>query len=121
MYTDDSKNAEINLSISCNVEKVVTVSPDSVILNGSADQPLKNVVKIVAEEKYPFKIISARSDKGENIRFKLEEVKNSNNHEYLLTVENMRKEKGRYADAVYLETDSNVKKEIKIRVFGNIL
>ncbi len=79
------------------------------------------MVRIVTEEKYPFKIVSARSDKGENISFKLEEVKDSKRPEYILTVENTKKEKGRYSDAVYLQTDSNVKKEIKIRVFGNVL
>ncbi len=79
------------------------------------------MVRIVAEEKYPFKIVSAKSDKGENISFKLEEVKDSKKPEYVLTVENTKKEKGRYSDTLYLQTDSKVKKEIKIRVFGNVL
>jgi len=37
-----------------------------------------------------------------------------------LTVENLKKVGGRYSDTIYLKTDSKIKPEIKIRVYGNI-
>jgi len=38
-----------------------------------------------------------------------------------LIVENLKKGKGHYYDTIYLKTDSKIKPEIKIRVYGNIL
>jgi len=39
----------------------------------------------------------------------------------VLTVENLKKEIGRYNDVIYLETDSNLRPVIPIYVVGNIL
>ena len=41
--------------------------------------------------------------------------------EYVLTVENLKKTKGRYVDTIKFKTDSKIRPEIKIYVIGNIL
>jgi hypothetical protein len=38
-----------------------------------------------------------------------------------LIVENLKKAGGYYLDTIYLKTDSKIRPEIKIRVYGNIL
>jgi len=78
-------------------------------------------VKIIPEEKYPFKIVGDRTIHNQNFHYKLEEVKRSTKTEYVLTVENLKKEKGRYSDTIKLKTDSKIRPEIRIRVYGNIL
>ena len=76
---------------------------------------------IIPEEKYPFKIVEAVANIGENINYKLEEIKKSKRSEYLLTVKNLKKTKGRYFDVIILKTTSKIRPEIKIKVYGNIL
>jgi len=51
----------------------------------------------------------------------LKEVRISEREAYILIVENLKKRQGRYRDTIYLKTDSKIKPEIKIRVYGNIL
>ncbi len=56
-----------------------------------------------------------------NIRFTLEEAKPPRGAGYILTVENLKKEKGRYYDMISLKTDSKIKPLIKINVYGQIM
>ncbi len=78
-------------------------------------------VKIIPEAKYPFKIEEVRALKGKDIRFELKPLKEQGQAGYELIVENLKKTKGRYSDAIILKTDSKVKPEIKIHVHGDIL
>jgi len=77
-------------------------------------------VKIIPLKKYPFKIESVHVTGQNNIRYALEEVKRSNVLFYELTVENLKKKKGRYYEIISLKTNSDIKPLIKISVIGNI-
>lgn len=61
-----------------------------------------------------------KAKKGEYLTYKIEETKSFQGVKYLLTITNVRKEKGRYHDVLFLKTDSKLKPEIKISVYGNI-
>jgi hypothetical protein len=78
-------------------------------------------VKIIPEEKYSFKMVGDRTVRKKYIRYKLKEAKRSERTEYVLTVANLKKEKGRYFETIKLKTDSKIRPEIRIRVYGNIL
>ena len=118
--TNDQKNPKLNLTVFGMVEKFVTIIPKNVILRGFVGDQLKTTVKIIPEEKYPFKIIESKAINGKNIRFKLEEHKLSKEMEYVLTVENLKKDKGRYSDNISLKTDSEIRPLIRISVNGSI-
>ncbi len=90
-------------------------------MRGAAGKGLTGSLTIIPEEKHPFKIVEAVANIGENINYKLEEIKESKRSEYLLTVENLKKTKGRYFDVIILKTTSKIRPEIKIKVYGNIL
>ena len=90
-------------------------------MRGAAGKRLSGSVTIIPEEKYPFKIVEAAAKIGEDIIYKLEEITRSKRSEYLLTVENLKKTKGRYFDVIILKTTSKIQPEIKINVYGNIL
>ncbi|MCP4110869.1 MAG: hypothetical protein GY749_35960 [Desulfobacteraceae bacterium] len=77
---------------------------------------MKQTLTIVPEKKFPFKILGTRAKKGQNISYKLDEVKKADKTEYILTVENLKKDKGRYHDTIFLKTDSKVRPEIDIPV-----
>ena len=109
------------LTIMGNVEQFVDIVPKRVVLRGFAGNPIKATVKIIPKEKYPFTIKRAKTTNTKNIAFTLDETKSSEKMEYVLTVENLKKTKGRYADAIKLKTDSKIRPEIKIYVIGNIL
>lgn len=99
------------------MERFVTITPKRVNLKGTVGESIEGTVRIIPKEKYPFKILKTRARSGKNIRLNLKETENS---EYLLTVENLMKVKGSYRDTVYLKTDSKIRPEIKISVKGKI-
>ena len=91
-------------------------------MRGYEGKQMVSTVKIIPEEKYPFKIVGSEALFGNNIRHKIEETKNSKKKtEYVLTVENLKKDKGRYYDTISLKTDSKMRPLIKVRVNGYIL
>lgn len=127
MQTNDKQKSCLKLTISGKIEKFVTIRPSRVILQGSVEDDIKSSVTIVPEEKYNFKITEAKiidNKNSNNIAFKLKELekqKTSKTTKYLLTVKNMKKERGRYRDIISLKTTSEIRPEIKVRVYGNII
>jgi hypothetical protein len=98
------------------VERFADITPDNVRLKGEAGDKLQATVRIVPQEKYPFKIVASRAGDGRNIRFELQEEAGG----YLLTIINLKADPGRYRDTVYLETDSKLKPTIGVNVHAVI-
>ena len=118
--TNDPENPEFYLKIDGNVEEFARIEPHNVQLMGPSGKALKQRVSIVPLEEHPFTIVGVTAESGDNIRFKLETIKTSQKTEYLLTIENRRKEEGRYRELILLKTDSPVRPEIRIGVYGRI-
>lgn len=119
VFTDDPANPRLILVLSGPVTEFATVDPKRVILRGMAGEPLEKQVKIVPKEKYPFKIKAVRAANGANIRYKLED-KQLPEGGYLLTIENVLAHKGRYTDTIIIKTDSQIRPEIRVGVFGDV-
>jgi len=109
------------LTIVGNVEQFVDIVPKRAVLNGIAGSPIKTIVKIIPNDKYPFAIKKTKATHTKNIAFTIDETKSPEKKEYVLTVENLQKTKGRYVDTIKLKTDSKIRPEIKIYVIGNII
>jgi len=120
IFTNDDKNSKLKLTIAGEVESFALITPKKIKLRGSLDKPVTAKVKIVPKKKYPFKIISTRLKKEGLIKYDLKKINGPDGHEYLLTVENIKKKRGRYFNIIYLTTDSKIKHEIKISVYGDI-
>ena len=118
--TNDTENPTVKLEISGKVERFAAITPMAVRLNGPVGEPVGKTVRIIPEEKYPFTVTGVKAQKGEFIHFKLDEAMGSEKKGYLLTVENTRKEKGRYRDTIVLKTTSKIRPELEIRVWGNV-
>jgi hypothetical protein len=118
VYTNDKSRPRQELVISGPVEKFVTIRPNHVSLRGYAGDSIESTVKIIPEKKYPFKILDARPQSGKNIDIQLNELKNSSGPEYELKIENLSQKSGRYHDTVILKTDSEVRPELNVRVYG---
>jgi hypothetical protein len=109
------------LTVIGNINNFVRIIPNRITLRGFAGDPIVRTVKIIPEEKYPFKMVGDRTVRKRYIRYELEEAEQSEQKEYVLTVANLKKQKGRYFDTIKLKTDSNIRPEIRIPVYGNIL
>lgn len=120
VYTNDKNRSRIDLAISGQVEKFVTIRPQHVNLRGYAGDSITAMVTVIPEKKYPFKIIKVSAKDGKNIKFQLDEVESSGNGAYALKVENLKTDIGRYYDTIFLETDSKIRPEISVRVYGNL-
>ena len=118
VYTNDKKRPRQDLVIAGPVENFATIRPKHVSLRGYAGDSIKSKVTIIPEKKYPFKILDVRAQNGKNISFQLAEVKKSGGPGYELEVENAKLDTGRYYDTIILKTDSDVRPELSVRVYG---
>lgn len=118
--TNDKAKPKLTLIISGSVESFAKIEPRRVSLSGSTEQELKSKVTIVPEQKYAFKVLDAKAEKGENIRVKLEESKEGGAVKYAINIDNTRTTVGRYVDKVIVKTDSVMRPEIQIDVYGNL-
>ena len=103
------------------VDKFVTITPNSVTFRGVPGAPLQKTVRIIPEKKYPFKITGHNLSQGNNVHYELEQVEGSMGIEYVLTVENLKKDTGNYSDTISLKTDNNLQPSINIHVRGYIM
>jgi hypothetical protein len=100
--------------------QIATIRPRHVVLNGPAGTPIKGMVTIVPRDNYPFSITEAKAYSGTYVKWDLKETAESGKKTYTLTVENLKKEKGRYSDTILLKTDRTDLPEIRISVSGHI-
>ena len=120
VYTNDKNRPRMDLAISGQVEKFVTIRPKHINLRGYTGDSIKALVSIIPEKKYPFKILKISAKDGKNIKFQVDEVESSANGVYALKVENLKPDSGRYYDTIFLETDSKIRPKISVRVYGNL-
>ena len=120
VYSNDKNHPRMDLVITGQVEKFVTIRPKHVNLKGYTGDSIKASVSLIPEKKYPFKILKVRAKDGNNIKFQLEEVGLSGNGAYELKVENLKQDAGRYFDTIILETDSKIRPQLNVRVYGNL-
>jgi len=118
--TNDPKHKKLTLKISGRVDIFAIISPRHAKLSGPVGKPLKSVVTVIPERKYPFKVVGAKAEKGTFIKFELKEITRANQPAYQLTIENTKDTAGRYFDTIRLTTDNKVKQEIGVWVFGDI-
>ena len=118
VYTNDKTRPQQDLVISGQVEKFVTIRPQHANMRGIVGDTIKGSVTIIPEKKYPFKITNLRAKDGKNIKYQLEETKIADTTAYKLNIENLKTDAGRYYDAIILETDSKIRPQLNVRVYG---
>lgn len=120
VYTNDKNRPRTDLVIVGTVEKFATIQPKHVNLRGYVGDSLTAKVSITPETKYPFKVINVRAKEGKNIKYQLDEAADPANGAYELQVQNLKQDAGRYADTIFLDTDSKIRPQLSIRVYGNL-
>lgn len=117
VVSNDPKEPVAQLVVSGSVDKFATITPRMVSLRGAAGDSLKQTVTILAEDKYPFKILQTQARDGKHIRLALNELTEAGKPGYSLVVENLETAAGSYNDTVVLKTDSKLQPELEVRVF----
>ena len=120
VHSDDKNHPVVRIEISGVVDKIVTIIPRAISLRGYVGDDIKKSVTIIPEKKYDFKITKVRARNGRHIIFMLEEIKGTGRREYSLTVQNLLAKEGRYSDLIIMETDSEIRPEVKVKVYGNL-
>ena len=118
VFTNDKTRPRQDLVITGQVERFVTIRPKHANMRGFVGDPIKGTVTIIPEKKYPFKIINLRAKDGRNIKYQLEETTVSDTTAYKLNIENLKTDAGRYYDTIILETDSKIRPQLSVRVYG---
>jgi hypothetical protein len=118
--SDDPQRPWVNLTMAGKVKSFAKVAPRSARLKGNVGEALKAEVRITPVAEYPFKITDVVVKNGRHIAYELTEPSAKTEGAYLLTVTNTRKDAGRYTDFITLKTDSKVRDQLKVTVYGYI-
>lgn len=113
--TNDPGNPKIFLTVSGEVEKFATIQPRRVSLYGELGEDLKKSVRIIPEKRFPFSIVDVLKPDTSNFEVTIEKTDQATG-EYILFVQNTKKEKGYYNEKIELITDSKVKTKLTIHV-----
>ncbi|PIE71754.1 MAG: hypothetical protein CSA22_01130 [Deltaproteobacteria bacterium] len=108
------------LKVGGRVETFATIAPKRVRLNGVLGEKVTTTVRISPRKEYPFTIKNIKALKGGNFTWTLDETDEKGQPVYTLSLEATGKKTGRFFDTLLIATDSSVKKELQLRVFGNI-
>jgi len=118
VLTSDPDKPVISLHLSGPVERFALIKPAIVSLRGYAGDAIKRTVAIRPLPKYPFKITGVEAKNGSFVKFDLKDDLTSGEAGYLLTVENTKPDQGSYQDTLTLKTDSQLKPELDLPVYG---
>ena len=116
----NSDTPAVILKIKGEIQKFVDISPRRIKLKGYLGDKISQVLTIIPADAHPFTITGVRAKKGEHIKISRKETKIQGKRAYLLTVDNIRTRKGFYRDSIYIQTDSKVRPEFRIRLDGEL-
>ncbi|TWI75331.1 hypothetical protein LZ24_00782 [Desulfobotulus alkaliphilus] len=94
------------------------VEPAIITLYGIAGETIEQEIVLKPDPEYPFMVKDIRATRGGDFDFSLSEP--DENGSYLISVSNITKKAGRYYDTLILDIESPVRKDIRIRVLGDI-
>ena len=119
--TNDPKNPEWTIDISCYVKKFADISEFTIMLNGSLRENIEGSSVVFPTEEYPFKITGLKAKKAQDITYGYKEIKQAGKKAYLITAKNIRKVAGVIRDTIYVQTDNPARPEFIIRVQGKVI
>jgi len=120
VHTNDPRAAVVELTVSGRVEAFADIRPKTVFLRAKAGETASAVALILPRPERPFAIKNLRAVRGRDIRFELAQKAGPSGPVYELRVFNTRKEPGRIADIVVIETDHPARTAIQVMVTGEV-
>jgi hypothetical protein len=99
------------------VDFFAQIMPEPIKLRGERGTKISASVEIVPSTKYPFHIVGTHFETESHCTVKIETLPDK----YLLRVENKMEKSGKYLDRISLDTDHAEKKQLVIRIQGDII
>ncbi len=118
VHTNDPRAAVVELLVSGRVESFAEIRPRTVSLRAKVGERASAVVRIVPRPERPFAITNIRAVNGRDIRLQLVQAAGPSGPAYELRIFNTRREAGRIADMVVIETDSPARPALQVVVTG---
>ncbi len=113
--TDDPDKEKFYLTVTGQVERVVTVSPAAVYLNGNAGGVLKQTIEITPSPKYNFSILGLEHNTDSGV-FAVIVAPVKKDDPWRINVEIVSETQENVFDILVVKTDSIHRPEIRIRV-----
>lgn len=123
VFTNDPENEKVDLIIRGDVKEFANIQPSRVRMAGKVGDDVSSTVTVTPAEEFPFSVVGVKPLKEGNVKVEMveEPVSDADDRkQYKVTVTNLKQEKARYFDTIVLKTDSDVRPELKISVYGNI-
>lgn len=118
--SNDPQRPELQLTVSGYVEPFAEITPERIVFRGYAGQPLQERLTVRARPEYPFRVTGVEAKSGGNIKFTWSTQETARGLEFVVEVQNLKTSEGKYYDQLLLKTDSPLKPQIPIHVYGTI-
>ncbi len=119
--TNDLRKRETQVVLTGLVEKFADVKPERIRMEGKTGTPMYAEIEIIPRPEYPFAIKGIRARSGEFIEYEVTQRCSEVEKKCVIRVENRRTERGVYADALFIDTDSELRPTIPILITGIVL
>lgn len=120
VHTNDPQHSVFELMVSGRVETFADIQPKTVSLRAKPGETVSAVARILPRPERPFAIRNIRAAKGRDIRFELAQKAGPSGPVYELRIFNTRKDPGRIADMVVIETDHPERPALQVMVTGMV-
>ncbi|MFH0725296.1 MAG: DUF1573 domain-containing protein [Pseudomonadota bacterium] len=117
LVTNDPANGRSSVTMKGHVDFFAQIIPEQIKLRGESGTKISASVEIVPSIKYPFHIVGTHSETESHCTVKIETLPDK----YLLRIENTMEKSGKYFDRILVDTDHAEKKQLVIRVQGDII
>ncbi|MFN2352948.1 MAG: OS_HP2 family (seleno)protein [Desulfopila sp.] len=119
--TNDPQRPVFDLVITGKVGRFAKIRPQHVLLKGRAGTSPTQDVEILPNTEYPFTILSLQTRRDDLIDCRLvRRCDNESGKGCVLRVQNLKKDSGRYAEIITVQTDSAVQPSFPIFVVGRL-
>ena len=116
VLTDDLAMPTLYLTIQGAVEKVVDITPKSLVFQGDCGTVMEKTITIIPIPKYPLNVLSLKFKTGKYMTGTLEKTQINGKQAYKVIVKTKKEAAGNFYDKVTLKTDSRVKPIINVWV-----
>lgn len=118
LTTNDPQNKNPVLQLQGGVTSFANLDPAFIRLRGQVGEPISAEIHIRAIPEHPFRITSSHAKEGKDFSFEVFADPEGKNH--LIRAINTRKTPGRYVGLITLEIESPIRKNVSVRVIGEI-
>ncbi len=118
--TDDPEKARFTVTVTGPVEKIATIKPSSVYLEGLPGNTLETTIKITPMEKYKFSILGVEQKVNTNIKASIIAPK-KDEKSWKVKVKAISDKPGEVYDLLTFKTDSKYMPSLYIKVYAQFI